>query len=209
MGLGNINQSDVIGALLATLSGVIVALFTGWLSAGREAAEERRLLANARTLLALEVRSNREALRAFWHTVSALGDGASKSEDAAASGQPADPVEQLAALYAGGLATYTAPSFSTVRWHGLEPRTVAALTPREIAALDGLYRELRDVTDLYGRVTTITPSDWAELQKNVGGRFWNLDLARDRKQLFSRLSAAVVRVVDAPEPLPGTVGTGK
>jgi hypothetical protein len=209
MGLSDINQSDIIGALLATLSGVIVALFTGYLAAGREAARERRLLANARTLLALEVRSNRNALTAFWRTVSVLGEGASRREDGAAGGQATDPVESLAALYAGGLASYTLPTWSTIRWHGLDPRTVAALSPREVAALDSLYRELHDVSDLYSRVSTITPTDWADLQKNASGRFWNVDLARERKQLFSRLNAAVVRVLDAPDPLPGAIAPQK
>ena len=208
MGL-NVNQSDVAGALLATLSGVIVALVTGYIATGREAAKERRLLANARMLLALEVRSNREALTAFWRVVSALGSGTRSSDGIAAPPSPSDPAEQLAALYAGGLTSYSLPSFSMVRWHGLEPRTVAALTPREVMALEGLYRELRDVSDLYGRVTTITPDEWSDLQKNVGGRFWNLDLARERKQLFSRLNAAVVRVIEAPEPLAGAVAREK
>jgi hypothetical protein len=202
----NIGLPDIIGALLATLSGVIVALFTGYLSAGREAAQERRLLANTRALLALEVRSNRNALAVLWRTVTALGASPPTSENPA---PPNDPVEQLAAMYAGGLPTYALPAWSTVRWHGIEPRTVAALSDGEVVALDRFYRALREVTDLYGRVVTITPDDRTELEKSMGGRFWNLDLARDRKLLFARLGAAVANVLDTPDPLPGAIGTDK
>jgi hypothetical protein len=218
--MGNIDASGIIGALLATLSGAVVALFTGYLAAGREAARERRLLANARALLALEVRSNRDALTAFWHTVTVLGASQSEGEHAAtgitwagqAAGSPvpiADPVDQLAAMYAGGLATYSLPAWSTTRWHGIEPRTVAALSADEVIALDRLYRALREISDLYSRIATITPSDWSDLQKNVGGRFWNRDLARDRTPLFARLGAAVAYACDAPDPLPGAFITDR
>jgi hypothetical protein len=156
----------------------------------------------------------------LWRTVTALDAGQPESEDPAADSPqadwapgapvlPTDPVEQLAAMYAGGLPTYALPAWSTIRWQGIEPRTVAALSAGEVAALDRLYRSLRDVTDLYGRVATITPDDWNDLQKNMGGRFWNLDLARERKLLFARLSAAVARVLDTPDPLPGAITTDK
>lgn len=202
----NINQSDVVGALLATLSGVIVALFTSYLSSAREAARERRLLANTRALLALEVRANHEALAAFWRTINALGAGqaASASET---SGDPA--VDRLAALYDRGLASYTLPVWSTVRWQGIEPRTVAALSAKEVLALDGFYRGLGDTSDLYNRVATITPEDEARLRQNMGGRFWNLDLARERQALFARLNAAVTHVLDGADPLANASTSGK
>jgi hypothetical protein len=64
-----------------------------------------------------------------------------------------------------------------------------------------MYRALADVSDLYGRVTKLTAEDLSELNQNADGRFWHLDLARERQPLFARLSAAVSRVLDAPDPL--------
>jgi hypothetical protein len=180
-----------------------------YLSAGREAARERRLVANTRALLALEVRSNRVALATFWRTVTALA-----TSQPASDGTPAEPVkpgswEELAAMYAGDLVSYTLPTWSTIRWHALEPRTVAALSDSEVTKLDSTYRALRDITDLYRQVATISAEYRAELQKNVGGRFWNLDLARDRQALYTRLRAAVARVLDVDDPLPGVIVSGK
>jgi hypothetical protein len=216
--MGTIGPSDVLGALLAAISGVAVALFTHYLGLGRDAAKERRLLANTRALLALEVRSNRDALAAFWRTVTTLGNeprAVDAPEDLEplpqASGKPIqpDPVQDLASMYANGLVTYALPLWSSVRWNAIEPRTVAALTAAEVAALDGLYRALRDVTDLYARVATITPDEWADLRKNVGGRFWTLDLARERQRMYARLTDAIARVLDAADPLPGAIADGK
>ncbi len=64
-----------------------------------------------------------------------------------------------------------------------------------------MYRALADVSDLYGRVTKLTAEDLAELRQNAGGRFWHRDLARERQPLFAHLSAAIARVLDAPDPL--------
>jgi hypothetical protein len=193
--MGQFGVSDVLGSLLAALSGVVVAIFTHALSLQRDAGKERRLLANARTLLALEVWSNRAALRAFWEPVNGLD----------AARHPAESVEHLAGMYENGLLTYTLPAWSFVRWEGIEPRTIAALTSSEVTKLDALYRTLRDVTDLYSQVVTVTSDDWTELRKNVGGRFWTLDLARERLPLFIRLSAAVARTLEMPDPLPGAL----
>lgn len=200
--------SDFIGALLAMLSGVVVALFTNYLSGRRDAARERSLIANTRALLALEWRSNRNALAAFWQTVMALAQPAPAKD-----GAPAEPVkpgsaEELARLYDGGLLTYALPAWSSVRWNAIEPRTVAALSDSEISTLDGLYRTLRDITDLYSRLITVTPEDRAELEKNMHGRFWMNDLARDRQVFYDRLRAAVSRVIEAIDPLPGAIPTG-
>jgi len=196
--MGAFGPPDVVGGLLAALSGVIVALFTHYLSLRREAAAERRLRANTRALLEMEIRSNRTALGDFWRTVNALG---AKSPPADGTPIPADSVEHLADMYANGLISYTLPAWSTVRWEGLEPRTVASLHTGEVYALDGMYRALADVSDLYGRVTKLTAEDLSELRQNVDGRFWHRDLARERQPLFARLSAAVARVLDAPDPL--------
>jgi hypothetical protein len=196
--MGKFGPPDVVGGLLAALSGVIVALFTHYLSLRREADAGRRLRANTRALLEMEVRSNRTALGDFWRTINALG---AKSPPADGTPIPADSVEHLADIYANGLISYTLPAWSTVRWEALEPRTVASLHSGEVYALDAMYRALADISDLYGRVTKLTAEDLAELGKNAGGRFWHLDLARERQPLFARLSAAVARALDAPDPL--------
>jgi hypothetical protein len=78
---------------------------------------------------------------------------------------------------------------------------VASLRSGEVYALDDMYRTRADVSDLYGRVTKLTAEDLAELRQNAGGRFWHLDLARERQPLFARLSATVARVLDAPDTL--------
>ncbi len=176
--MGQIGVSEVFGSLLAALSGVVVAVFTHALSLQRDAGKERRLLANART-----------------QAVNVL-DAARHS---------ADSVEHLAGMYENGLLTYTLPVWSFVRWEGIEPRTIAALTSSEVTKLDALHRTLRDITDLYSQVVTVTPDDWTELRKNVGGRFWTLDLARERLPLFIRLSASVARTLEMPDPLPGAL----
>lgn len=214
--MGSSGLADLIGALLAALSGVVVALFTQYLSQAREAAKERRLLANTRALLALEVRSNRDALVAFWKTVVALGSrpipGEAATDNSEAAGTPTpptDPVELLAAMYANGLVSYSLPAWSVVRWNEVEPRTVAALTASQVVTLDGIYRALNDVTDLYARVVTITNEEWADLRQGSSGRFWYRYLAREREPLFTRLIAAVTRVLDTPDPLPGAIPTDK
>jgi hypothetical protein len=210
--MGDFSPSDALGALLATLSGVIVALLTHYLSVRREAARERRLLNNARALLALEVHANRAALLAFWRTITALATPKPGESDAPADAEhPAAPGswEELAMMFKHGLAGYSAPTWSTVRWQHVEPRTIGAFNSSEIITLDGVYRVLREVTDLYHLLSAVTPTDQAEYAKNVGGRFWFNDIARDRLALYARLRAAASQILDMSDPLPDATPNDK
>src|SRR5258707_1859534 len=126
--MGTFGPPDVVGGLLAALSGVIVALFTHYLSLRRGAAAERRLRANTRALLEMEIRSNRTALGDFWHTVNALGV---KGSPADGPPIPADSVEHLADMYANRLISYTLPAWSSARSDGLLPPPAALLRSGE------------------------------------------------------------------------------
>lgn len=206
--MGSFTPSDALGALLAALSGVIVALFTSYLEGRRAAAGELRMLSNARALLALEVRANRAALTDFWKTITALAIPDPQDSDAPVEqGKPAAPGswEELTVMFRNGLASYSAPTWSTTRWNGIEPHTIGALSPSEMLALDNLHRALDTITDLYRRLSVITPADEAKYD----GRFGVNRLASYRLPLYIRLRAAVSQVLDMPDPLPGAVPTGK
>jgi hypothetical protein len=210
--MGDFSPSDALGALLATLSGVIVALCTHYLSMRREAARERRLLNNARALLALEIRANRAALVTFWRAITALATPKPGESDAPADAErPAAPGswEELAMMFKHGLAGYSAPTWSTVRWEHIEPRTIGAFESSEVITLDNVYRVLGDITDLYHLLSVITPADQAEYAKNVGGRFWFSDVARDRIALYTRLRAAVSQILDLPDLLSDAIANDK
>ncbi len=186
--MGDATQTTLLGAAIAAASGVVVALFTYALSLWHEARLDRRLRRNTRTLLALEVESNRSALRAFWTTINALDTEPYPPEDA----------RHLTAMFSSDLLTYALPEWSVVRWHHLAAKFLPALRSKELLTLDTLYRDLDTVRDLHTRLVTMTPENWADLRRNMDGRFWANDLARERMPFYTRLAASVTRVLDAP-----------
>jgi hypothetical protein len=64
-----------------------------------------------------------------------------------------------------------------------------------------MNRALKRITELYSSLTTLTSDDKTELEKNMGGRFWVNDLARDRYPTYDKLAAAVQQVTGMPSPM--------
>jgi len=188
--MNNTTIGDIGGVFLASVSGVIVALVGQYLQVRHENENLRRLFLSARRLLALEVENNRASLDAFWHTINGLD-----------AEQHKDSTEHLAAMLYGGLLGYELPHWSFVRWERLEAETFAAFGEKELAGIDQMNRALRRVTELYSSLTTLTVDDKARLEKNMGGRFWGNDLARDRYPTYDKLADAVAQVVAAPSPM--------
>jgi hypothetical protein len=180
----------VVAFFVAAVPGVVVALLSQYLQQRRENVNQRRLYASARRLLALEVGNNRTSLDAFWRQINGLD--AEHHEDG---------TEHLAAMYYAGVVGYELPQWSYYRWERLEADTFAAFAEKELASIDQMNRALKSITEYYGSLITLTDSDKAELNKNVSGRFWGNDLARERYSTFTKLAAAVQQVIGAPSPM--------
>jgi hypothetical protein len=185
----------VIGAtalsiFIASTPGVVVAFLSDYLQARREDRNTQRLYASARRLLALEVQNNRSSLSTFWTTINGLD-----------AEQHQDSTEHLAAMLYNGLVGYELPLWSFARWERLEADTFAAFGEKELAGIDQMNRTLKSVTELYRSLTTLTTDDKTELGKNVGGRFWGNDMARDRYPTYDKLAAAVKQVIGVSSPM--------
>jgi hypothetical protein len=191
MAVGNDQFSaTVLGVVAAALPGVFVALFAQYLAQRHEAQVERRLNATQRLMVAGELAHNREALRAFWQEISAL-DSEPQSEGAES---------HLAQMYKGGLLNAVLPAWSFVRWESLPTRALGALSPKEAAVIEQVYRELRTISDLYARLVTLTPDERAQIEAGGSvGRFWYNYVSTWRLGTFERLEQAVQRVGTAPE----------
>lgn len=138
--------------------------------------------------LGLEVESNRKALLAFWKEVNALD----------AENKTGNITDHLAGMARGGLLAYALPHWSFVRWEGFLPQLFAALNKPEIEAVDRFNRDLQAITDLYKQMTTLTPEENAQLERD---RFWPQRYAGFRDGTFTRLNEVVTRVLAAPHPL--------
>jgi hypothetical protein len=180
----------ILGIFIASFPGVLVALLADYLQARREDRNTRRLYASARRLLALEVENNRTSLSTFWTTINALD--AERHQNS---------TEHLAAMLYGGLVGYELPIWSFSRWDRLEADTFAAFSEKELAGIDQMNRALKSVTGLYSLLTTLTADDKAELGKNVGGRFWGNDMARDRYPTYDKLATAVQQAIGVASPM--------
>jgi hypothetical protein len=181
-----------LGLIAAALPGVLVALLAQYLTQRREDQQARRLDLNARKLLALEIESNRGALRDFWQEVNRLDTENGATTEA-----------HLAGMAAHGLIGYSGPLWATVRWDGFPPRSYGALGADEVAALDQFYRDLLTIRDLYTKLTTFTPDEHRYYFESGGSsaRFWNLRFGEDRAKLFERLQQVADRVANGPQPL--------
>ena len=181
---------DVGGAFLAAVSGVIVALVGQYLQVRHENENLRRLYRSAHRLLGLEVVNNRASLEAFWRAINGLD-----------AEQHRDSTEHLAAMLSGGLLGYELPQWSFSRWERLEAETFPAFGEKELAGIDLMNRALQSITELYKSLSTLTAEDKADLAKNMGGRFWANDLARDRYPTYNKLADAVAQVLGVPSPI--------
>jgi hypothetical protein len=181
----------LVGAIFAaSLPGILVALLSHFLQQRRDNQNLARLYASARRLLTLEVENNRTALDVFWGTINRLD-----------TERHEDGTEHLTALYYGGLIGYELPHWSYSRWKRLEADTFAAFGEKELAGIDQMNRQLKSITELYSSLITLTAEDKAELNQNMGGRFWGNDLARSRYPTYSKLADAVQQVVGVASPM--------
>jgi hypothetical protein len=180
----------ILSIFIASLPGVLVALLSQYLQERHENQNLQRLYASARRLLTLEVDNNRATLSTFWATINRLD-----------AEQHQDSTEHLAAMLYNGLLGYELPYWSFSRWERMEADTFAAFSEKELAGIDQMNRILKSVTELYSSLTTLTTEDKVDLGKNVSGRFWGNDLARDRYPTYDKLAAAVKQVIGAPSPM--------
>jgi len=180
----------ILGIFIASFPGVLVAFLADYLQARREDRNMQRLYASARRLLSLEVENNRTALSTFWTTINKLD-----------AEQHQNSTEHLTAMYYNGVIGYELPLWSLSRWERLEADTFAAFGEKELAGVDQMNRALKSITELYSSLTSLTTEDKAELSKNVSGRFWGNDLARDRYPTYDKLAAAVQQVIGVPSPM--------
>lgn len=180
--------ASVAALIVASVPGILVALVSHYLTLRREDQLARRLIANARMLLGLEVERNRAALDAFWR---GMNDLDKERKEAGAEGH-------LAAMASGGLLGQTPPHWSYTRWERIAPQALATLSEQDIATIDQSYRDLRSLSDLFSQLVTLTPEERAELERD---RFWFNRYAGWRVGTFERLAQVTHGVLAAPNPL--------
>lgn len=181
-------SGDVIALVVAAIPGIIVALFTNYLNVRREDAQARRLIANARVLLSMEIENNRQALGTFWREINGMDK----------EGVAEAPQSHLAGMAAGGLLGYAAPHWSFTRWERIFPQVVATLDTKQVAEIDQSYRDLRAISELFEKLVTLTPEQRQDLDRD---RFWYNRYADWRSVTFERLSALVTRASALQNPM--------
>jgi hypothetical protein len=185
----------VAAVIAASVPGVLVALLSHYLTLRRENQVTRRLIANARTLLGLEMERNRAALDAFWRGMNDLDHGMGDLD----KDREADDAEgHLAGMAYGGLIRQTPPHWSFTRWERIAPQALATLSEQELAEIDQSYRDLRTVSDLFSQLVTFTPEERAILDKD---HWWFNRYADWRMSTFQRLAQVTNQVLAAPNPL--------
>jgi len=185
-------NDSVIALVVAAVPGIIVALFTNYLNVRREDAQARRLIANARVLLGMELENNRQALDTFWREINGMDK----------EGVAEAPQSHLAGMAAGGLLDYAVPRWSFTRWERIFPQVVATLEPKQVAEIDQIYRDLRAISELFEKLVTLTPEERQELDRD---RFWYNRYAGWRGAMFERLSALVTRASALQNPMASEV----
>src|SRR5262249_49331447 len=144
---------------------------------------------NGRTLLALEIQSNRAALAAFWEEVNSLDKEPAEGKST---------IDHLAAMTAGGFLTYPLPHWSFNRWQSAQPEWLVALTGKEVTQVDHFYRDLELIADLHSRAVTLNPKEEKEL--NID-QYWAKRYAKMRDSIFERLSEVVQRALSEADAL--------
>jgi hypothetical protein len=179
---------QVLALFIAFIPGVLIALLADYLGRRRYAQREARVNENARTLLALEIGANLNALKDFWGTINGLDtEPQSKRLE-----------EHAATMAQNGLLGYTAPRWSIMRWERLAPQTAGALDQRDIFSLTRVYTGLQEISDLYGRILTIPDDERAILDHD---RFWYNRFAGNRIRFFERLHEQVTDTLALGNPL--------
>jgi hypothetical protein len=182
------DAGQILAFFIAFIPGVMIALIADYLSRRRDTQREQRVNENARTLLALEIDANLNALKDFWQAINSLDT------------EPQDKTleEHAAAMAQNGLLGYTAPRWSVMRWERLAPQTVGALDQRDIFSLTRVYNGLQEISDLYGQILTIPDDERAILDHD---RFWYNRFAGNRIRFFERLQRQVTETLSLGNPL--------
>ena len=181
-------QTTLLTLIVAAVPGVLIALLAHQLDLRRDAQEEQRISQNARMLLGLELEANRAVLNTFWATINGLDRPDARKN---ANGH-------LAGMAENGLLSYSLPEWGFNRWENLAPKSLASFTIGDLQMIDGMYRGLHAITDIYAKLVTITPDEMTELNKD---RFWVNRYADWRNDLFTRLTTEAERVLRANNPL--------
>jgi hypothetical protein len=175
--------------ILASLPGIVVALLTYWLTIRHEAILATRAAANELALLRFEYASNRAALAAFWQSINDLAN-VPRPENA-------PTFEGLAHLVSNGLLGQLPPRWTFTRWESISAPALSRLAEKDLAELDQIHRSLREISDLFAQLITLSPEERAILDRE---RFWP-NWYRDMRQgTFDRLSALVTAVLAARDP---------
>ena len=180
----------ITAVIIAVIPGIAIALFTQWLDDRRRNLLQAQEMNNGRTLLGLEIESNRASLAAFWQEINALD--AEQSE-----GKRTD--KHLAAMAEKGFLTYPLPHWNFTRWNHAQPIWLAALDGKEVVQIDQFYRDLQLIQDLYTRTITLTPEETEVLKE----RFWANRFGGMRDLLFDRLAKVVERTLNNTDLLKG------
>ncbi len=181
-------NNEIVGVILASIPGVIVALLTYYLRILGEVRQRREQERNAATLLSLEVTRNQAALAKFWNEINAL------DEKGAAAGNE----EHLSGMAYGGLLARVLPHWSFVRWERMPSEALATLDAKTLAELDSIYGDLHIITDLYAQLVTLLPDEREQLKND---RFWYNRFAWMHSGIYAQLNRVVERVLAARNPL--------
>jgi hypothetical protein len=179
-----VETQKLFDALLATLPGVLVALVSYWLTIVRERRERQEANANARLALSLEMRANRGALDAFWREINALD----------AEGKELASEEHLAGMAYGGVLRHRLPHWRSGRWEQFPAPAFGALTAKEVAMIDQVYRDLWTISDLYAEMLALEPDEREQLNPD---RFWYNRYAGWKLVTWRLIVPAVERVLAA------------
>jgi hypothetical protein len=183
-------SAAIIAFLVAAIPGIFIALLADRLDANREEKERQQKTANGRMLLVLEIKGNYDALNRFWHDINVL-DKENKP----------DLEQHLAAMAQNGFLAYALPEWSYVRWEEANPTWLAGLTAKEIAQIDQIYRDLKQIRTLYTRLVTISPQEQEMMSHGSSARFWYNTYANMRSGIFPLLDETVRRVLAQRDPL--------
>ncbi len=176
------------GVLIASASGVLVALIGQYFAYQREEFRFGQMTANGRRLVVLELRANLEAFKSFWNEINDLDT----------DHNTADPAKHLEGMAYGGLLARPAPRWSFARWETAESDTLTALSSQEVERLEQVNIDLRQFNDLYTLMITLTPQE--QTQISSGGstqRFWGGYFANWRLRQFTQLTQLANRVLSA------------
>jgi hypothetical protein len=188
---------DVVGASVA---GILVALLTYYLATRRANLDVRRASDNARTLLALEMGNNADALRGYWDQMHRLDKDFVPGKPMTDDQLKEHLTAMVNANWVGG---YVLPKWSVVRWEGFPASALGSISGKQLAEIDAGYRDLSALRDAYDKFMYVSPEERTYLE-SMSGRFWALHFADARVEAYKALDAQVQRVIQN-QPLRSTL----